>query len=31
MIVSLLLAQSLMFYVNCVVNDFCNEILKING
>ena len=26
-IVTLLLAQSLMSYINCVVNDICDEIL----
>ena len=29
--VALLPAQSLMCYINCVVNDFCNEILIRNG
>ena len=30
-IVALLLAQSLMSYINCVVDDLCNEILIRNG
>ena len=30
-IVALLFAQSLMSFINCVVNDFCNEILIRNG